>query len=125
MNDNITKLYLGIRGTVGLSTSAIKLLGLEITNDSFVGFIHDKVDDSFYLYESTPTSTDYKRKIHYSSQNNSYYFTIKVELMSILFKDVVGTYLQMALEEEPYEINGVQCYKIISRKEAETFVESK
>jgi hypothetical protein len=112
------KLYVNKNGTIGITNKSLELLDVVYSNDSFVGIIEDIAENSLYLYGSTPTSEKYKTKIKYEKTNNIHYINMKKDAINRLFGDSQKSYLPMSLEEEPYIINNIKCYKIISRKEA-------
>lgn len=110
------KLYVSKNGILRFNKEAFDALGVVFGNDSYVGIIEDFAENSFYLYGSTPTSEKLKRKVRYDKANNTYYISIKPSMAEKLFLFTNDTYMQMALEEEPYEKNGIECYKIISQE---------
>lgn len=107
------KLYVNRKGTIGITNNALELLDIQISNESFVGVLEDFAENCLYLYGSTPTSEKFKRKLQFEKTNKLYYITLKQDIMERLFSHTLETYLPMELEEEPYNINGIECYKII------------
>lgn len=113
------KLYVHKKGTIGISTKALQLLDVITGNDSYIGILKDKVDNSIYLYGSTATSSRFKRKLVFEPTNRAWYITLKMEYIEPLFENIVGDYAKLALEEEPYIVEGVECYKVIERNISE------
>lgn len=107
------KLYVSRNGQVGITVKSLELLDVIYDNDSFIGVIEDSAENSFYLYGSTPTSEKYKRKLQYEKSNKLHYITLKRDLMERLFEHSQESYLPMFLEEEPYIIDNIECYKIL------------
>jgi len=110
----MSRLYLSRNGQIGISTSAIELMDLQTGNDSYLGLIQDFAENSFYIYASTPTATKFKRKVNFEKTNKLWYITIKRTLMEKIFGENDTKYISAKLEEEPYNIEGIECYKILT-----------